>query len=110
MSMKTEPIISKDTKILLRDIMDQFAVFLDKAEICRMHRQWLENAAMRVYLRKTQRIIQRRVLTCLDIASIEIEEQYYRRGLFSSFVTKVQEMNPYQVTYLEQALNPVVRS
>lgn len=65
---------------------------------------------MRVYLRKTQRIILGQVLTSLDIASIEVEERYYHRGLFSSFVIRAHETNPYQVTYLDHALNPVVRS
>ena len=93
---------------ILSWLRQQVLAFLKEAEGRRAYRDYLENEQIRLYLRKSRRIIGEKVRFCLDIASIEIAEEYQGRGLFTKIMALLHEMNPYEVSYLESILNPVL--
>lgn len=67
---------------------------------------WLDYEFMKVYVRKGIHRIENSMYTCLDIASVEVDPQMQKRGLFQNFLTKAHEKNPWDVTYIENVLNP----
>ncbi|MGB8346340.1 MAG: hypothetical protein WCD86_15760 [Ktedonobacteraceae bacterium] len=108
MEQESDPANERDR--LLSGIMQQFGAFLTQAETRWQYRVWLETAAMRVYVRKTRRLLAGIVRNSLDIAAIEIAEEQQGKGLFSAFMTNVHTLNPYEVTYLEHAHNPLIET
>ena len=106
MERADDPISERDW--LLAGIMQQFGAFLTEADKRWQYRIWLETAAMRVYVRKTRRILAGTMRNSLDIAAIEIAEEQQGNGLFSAFMTNVHTLNPYEVTYLEHAHSPII--
>lgn len=71
----------------------------------------IENAAIKVYVRRSRRCVLRsshKVLKCLDIAAISVRERYRRQGLFTDFMIGAHEINPFEMTYLECIHNPLI--
>ena len=99
-----------ECKELLLAVIPQVEAFLTEAE--RRHglvcRAWIDTESLRVYLRTSLRLLAGEAMQCLDIASLEVKEGYRRRGLFTAFMLYVQAINPYQVTYLEHTMNPLL--
>ena len=106
MEQESDPANERDR--LLSGIMQQFGAFLIQAETRWQYRVWLETTAMRVYVRKTRRLLAGLMRNSLDIAAIEIAEEQQGKGLFSAFMEKAHSLNPYEVTYLEHAHNPLI--
>lgn len=70
--------------------------------------QWLVDDEMEVYVRKSFRLLpvdydERRLSTCLDIASIEVYRQ--NRGTFSKFLVQAHEANPWDATFIENVMS-----
>jgi hypothetical protein len=73
--------------------------------------QWIENTAIKVYVRQSERYLSsfcERSLTCLDIANIAVAERYRQQGLFTDFVLQAHELHPFEITYLECIRNPII--
>jgi len=66
---------------------------------------WLEDKKMAVYVRKSKRYLDNVLMNCVDIGSVNIEEKYRGKGTFSSFLKKIEKINPYKVIYIENILN-----
>jgi|694.fasta_scaffold12015_38 hypothetical protein len=85
-------------------IISQLKLFLDSK-----HRNlWIQDDYMSVYVRKAKRFLDKSFLTTLDIASVEVEESKRNCGLWSNFLRQSHEINPYQATYVESVLNPIL--
>ena len=108
MEQESDPANERDR--LLAAMMQQFGAFLTEADKRWQYRTWLETAAMRVYMRKTRRLLAGLMRNSLDIAAIEIAEEQQGKGLFSAFMEKAHTLNPYEVTYLEHAHNPLIEA
>ncbi len=67
--------------------------------------RWLETRKIKVYVRKSKRILNEiGSFICFDIANINIKESQRGKGIFTEFLNKSHEMNPWQVTYIENVL------
>jgi len=97
-----------DRELLAEEPLRGLREFLAKAEKPILARQWIETDVMRIYVRKSMRILEGQTLQCLDIAAIEVQEEYQGQGLFKTFVTKAHQLNPYQATCIEHAQSPYI--
>lgn len=68
--------------------------------------RWLYGTNVSLYLRKSKRHISSAfpnssLVTCLDIASIEVRENQRGRGLGTAVLNYLHRINPYRVTVVE---------
>lgn len=84
-------------------VVNQLKDFVEKnknAIYC--HPQWFEDDNMKVYVRKGRHILQgSKLQVCLDIASVEVVEDKRGKGIFTEFLAKAHEINPWEATYVE---------
>lgn len=59
----------------------------------------------KVYVRRAQRLINRKITQCLDLASIEIHEDLQGQGIASAILDLMEEINPWDTVYVENVLN-----
>ena len=68
--------------------------------------QWLYSEQIQVYLRKGRHLgFDGKIHHYLDIASIEVEADFRRQGLFKAFLALSQEIQPYDGIKIENVLN-----
>jgi hypothetical protein len=65
----------------------------------------VHRSGFRLYVRQSDRDIDERKLTTLDIASLGIPRQLQGRGWFQSFRRITEALNPWDATYYEMAHN-----
>ncbi|MHB8595463.1 MAG: hypothetical protein ACYDER_01480 [Ktedonobacteraceae bacterium] len=99
-----------NVEFLLEEPLRELGVFLAKAEKPILARQWIEADIMRVYVRKSRRILEGQPFACLDIATIDVEEEYQHQGLFKTFVTKAHELNPFRRLVLNMRKTPLLKN
>lgn len=65
--------------------------------------KWIDDKDMKVYIRKGRHLLRSggKIQVCLDIASVEVDEDKRGNGIFSNFLKKAHEMNPWDATYVE---------
>lgn len=84
-------------------VIDQLEDFIEKNKntlYCQP--KWFEDDNMKVYIRKGRHVLTANKLqVCLDIAAVEVIEDKRGQGIFSSFLTKAHEINPWEATYME---------
>jgi GNAT superfamily N-acetyltransferase len=91
---------------IIATLVAQLETFLDHPTL---RNRWIEaDDVMSVYLRKAYRRASYPTIASLDIASIEVDPEYQRRGLFRTFVTEAHQRHPYRMTYLESVHTPVL--
>ncbi len=69
---------------------------------------WISDDIIKVYIRKSKRIINGEMLDFFDIASIEISEESRGGGIFTSFMTEFISRYPDFNVYVESILNPAI--
>ena len=89
-------------------VMSSIEDFLEQANSHRMYRAWVDTDIIRVYMRKSFRPLGGNLKQCLDVGSISIQEEYRGKGLCSFFLSKTHAFNPYDATYIESILNPII--
>jgi len=52
---------------------------------------WIEEPHMRVYVRRSFRNIGSKTFLCLDCASVEVDEDYRGKGIFSTFLIRFEK-------------------
>lgn len=64
--------------------------------------EWIHDAFMKVYVRKAfHRLRTNEILTTLDIASVEVYEEYRNQGLWTEFIHHAHLINPWEATFIE---------
>lgn len=90
----------------VQDLMDKLESFL---AMSRPSNLWLENDVMQAYCRKSRRVLSSSgkvsLNSCLDLATLVVDEDYRGRGLMTEFIKRAHEANPYEFTVLENVLN-----
>ncbi len=91
-------------KSCIKQLQNFFAINPIDARPSGQSIRWLEEPVMKVYVRKACHILQlndRRALTTLDIANIEVIESERCKGHGFNFINTAHALNPYQATYIE---------
>lgn len=52
---------------------------------------WIRERDINVYVRRSNRIIDGNLVSCLDIASVEVNEKRRGQGMFKSFLNRVEK-------------------
>lgn len=92
-------------------VIESLKEFLSESEKLIINRKWIDDDDMKVYVRKSRRLLTPDLISvCLDIASVEVEEEKQGKGIFSSFLEKAHEMNPWDATYIECVVNQKLRA
>lgn len=86
-----------------QDFLDQLTQFLEESKSTkRFSRTWISTDILKVYVRTSmRRLDDKQIRTCFDIASIEVAEEYRRKGIFTATVQKIHAIHPFEATYLE---------
>lgn len=58
---------------------------------------------MKAYVRKAEHsmVFSQSLITSLDIAAVEVYQEYRGQGKFKDFLNYAHEINPWQATYVE---------
>lgn len=82
-----------------------FDTFIDSPKIRNI---WIRERDIKVYVRRSNRIIDGNLVSCLDIASVEINERRRGQGIFKAFLNRVEKaaasMN--REVFVESILEP----
>lgn len=68
---------------------------------------WIVDGFIDVYVRKSKRIIDGKMVDCFDVASVSVQEDQQGKGLFTDFMRMVIERMDCCI-YVESILNPAV--
>lgn len=90
--------------------MSTLAEIVDRLEDGARYNGWANfpKYRMSLYYRVTSRVIEGKRLDTLDLATVEVDEEFRGQGLFSQFLSDVEEIaKEYQRTiFVESILNP----
>lgn len=86
-------------------IKKELEKFIDESENKRIRNKWIDDENMKVYVRKGYRLINKKMVQTLDIASIAVDEDKRRMGFCSKFLEEAHELNPWDATFVECVLN-----
>ena len=64
--------------------------------------QWMNGSGLAVYVRKSTRLIEGRMVSCLDIANMVAQRP--GRGTGGRFIEDAQRLNPYEAIFVENVL------
>lgn len=70
--------------------------------------KWLRDDKMQVYVRRGMHIVGGKASVCFDIANVEVYKQ--KQGTWTAFLWQAHEMNPWDCTFVECVLNPILAS
>src|SRR5687767_284489 len=87
---------------LVRDITD----FISNPSNYR--NEWFGDSEIKVYLRACQRYIGENRVTSIDMATVGVSHK--RQGLFNELMDLICKLNKRDVTYIENAHNPIIRN
>lgn len=83
-------------------IFDQLLLFLGGKRT----NQYIRDDAMSIYIRKSRRLIDGEMIQFLDLANIQIEDDYQNKGIYSNLMKKIVEKYPDYNIFIENILNP----
>jgi GNAT superfamily N-acetyltransferase len=69
--------------------------------------KWVYERKINVYIRRSSRIIGTLRLPCLDLATVEVDENYRGQGIFTKFLIRFEKLakNENRVIYVENVMN-----
>lgn len=77
-------------------------------------RQWFEfsEIGLKFYVRKSQRYIENEICPVIDLASIEVEPDFQRKGYFNAVLAAFEQFTAQEkfVLYVESVLSEIVRN
>ncbi len=88
---------------LTAPLQAELAAFIESAQNQKAARAWLENPDIKVYVRKSQRLIEGKMVTALDISNATVPEDRRGQGVFTRFLNMAHDINPWDATYVENA-------
>jgi hypothetical protein len=86
----------------MMDITDVF----DKFMAGEVRNAWIEDDALRVYIRKGNRYINRKHVQTIDVANIMSNPKHQGKGFFKAFMQYVESYN--MPVYVENIFNPAL--
>jgi len=93
----------------MKTVIEQLADFIKSSEDSHTNNLWLQDDIMKVYVRKGRHMVYPgKLSTTLDIAAVEVDEDKQSQGHWTAFLDKAHEMNPWEATYVENTLNPIL--
>jgi hypothetical protein len=68
--------------------------------------QWLRGRHVSAYIRKGHHLgPDGKLHTYLDLASMEVDKEFWHKGIFTEFLNSCQELTPYDGVFCESVLN-----
>lgn len=62
----------------------------------------------KVYVRRSQRLINRKMTQCLDFSSVEIAPELQKQGIMSELLSILEDINPWDTVYVENVMDPLL--
>ena len=74
----------------------------------KLRNAWIDELNMKVYVRRSMRMIGDEVYKCLDIGSVEVDEDKTGKGIFTKFLARFEQEAKKigRVIFIESILNP----
>lgn len=74
-----------------------------------LRNSYITEDTVTIYLRKSMRLIEGRILPCIDIANISVESESREKGKFTDYMNMmIKEYGEENNLYVESILNPVI--
>ena len=93
----------------------KLAAFLLKAHELGSKVKWLDvedtrgkAPKVRVYVRKSIRLIGGSLVDCLDLGTIEVRRDLQRKGVLTAVLSMMERVNPWAAVFVENVMNPDV--
>ena len=86
-------------------IIEKLSEFIKNADNSGPRNLWIEDENMKVYVRKSRRLLAGKMICALDIATISVDESKQRQGFCTNFLTEAHESNPWDATFVECVLD-----
>ena len=88
----------------MNEVFQQLNDFL----LSNQRNEWLACTTFKVFVRKSIRFYNGESFRCLDLASIEVEEEWQNKGIFTTFLTLLLSTYPELNIFVESILHPAV--
>ena len=95
--------INDDIQIHIDDILNQIEEFMNLP----IKNKWIGNDEIKIYIRKSKRYINEKMIDCFDIATIEVEKQ--GKGLFTKILDQIIQKYPTTNIFIESIMEPRFR-
>ena len=73
---------------------------------------WISENHITIYVRKSNRLIEGKMTECLDLATVEVDEDERGKGIFTTFLHRFEQeakkLN--RVVFVENIMNPCLES
>lgn len=66
-----------------------------------LRNEWIGDDTIKVYVRKSRRNIEGQMIDCLDIATVEVEEEERGKGIFTDFLKDAIALNSFTCIFIE---------
>jgi hypothetical protein len=90
------------------NMVEAVADFIQRSHTKHVYNEWLYTGEMQLYVRKGIHYLEYEKCDTLDLASFEVFEK--GKGTFTTFVTQVHAINPWDATYIECVHNDRLRN
>lgn len=96
-----ETLSKLDKKVIVNNIVSQILNFWTGPK----RNTWLQNPYLKVYVRKGNHYIENKIEKCLDIANVEVTEEYRGLGIFQAVLERILIEFKGEIIYVESILN-----
>ena len=93
----------------MKTVIEQLSDFIEETEKG-LKNLWIQDDKMQVYVRKGYHLLSGKASTTLDIATVEVYDEYRNKGLWTEFLKSAIELNPWSAVYVENVHNPYLAS
>jgi len=101
---------------VVRALGAELQAFIDSLQMFKAAKiKWLEvpglegdSALARVYVRRSQRLINRAMQQCMDLSSMEVRSDFQKKGVLSGFLQEMEQRNPWGTIYVENVMDQAI--
>jgi hypothetical protein len=90
----------------LHEFFSLYDVFYKNASLRNTH---VSVGPIILYTRKSKRLIEGKIVSVLDLASLTIDREYQKKGYFTAMINGLLEKYPHDNFFIESVLNSNVR-
>lgn len=98
--------MSLSKSVLIKKFLKEYHKFYRSHE----RNSHVEVFPIKLYTRKSHRVYNGNVYRCLDIATINVDDEYRNMGIFTDLLTALVDQYSTENFYIESVLNPIVES
>jgi len=88
------------------DILSEIDTFLKSG----IRNTYVNDDKITMYIRKSQRLVNKQTVKFFDIGNISIDENYWGKGIFTNLISNLISKYPDMNIFVESILNPAIET